>query len=547
MDTITQFLNGFLLALLFIPVFLYAEIHFRFPFLPSRLFKKEPEIVFDMPRRGRLGKSIPLFLFVKDADRFPAFLQKITVEIIPQNGAEIPHFELHLNQRESTAFRSQTFWIKPEYFPASGNYRLKADLLFRNSAGRLKRISQDNYRGIPHPPFAIHIAEEALPAGEGWVWGDLHTHSHYTSDQVEFGAPPLQTVQAARCQGLDFVAVTDHSYDLDDLPYNYLKNDPALSKWHQFQAEMRLTRRQVPEVILLAGEEVSAGNARGKNVHCLILNDPQFHPGSGDSAERLFHRKPDLSIAELLQRKNGAAVAIAAHPFEQPPLSQRLVLNRGIWEKKDISLQDLHALQILNGQVDSAFQQGKSIWISRLLQGVRIGIAAGTDSHGNFNCFRQINIPFWSMKYHHRQLLGSSRTAVFSREPNAAAILESLRNHRTIISTGPFLQIQLKSKSQISVIGDVHPAGESDELWIEGKSLPEFGDWQEIKIFYGIRDQGEEKEFPLPPAAGELNFSRTIKFGQPGADYIRAEGLTKKDQQEFICLTNPIWIKHFAI
>ncbi|MCB0292329.1 MAG: hypothetical protein KDH97_18890, partial [Calditrichaeota bacterium] len=40
-----------LLAALLLLVWGYAEIHYRLPGIPSRLFKKEPEIIFDLPFR----------------------------------------------------------------------------------------------------------------------------------------------------------------------------------------------------------------------------------------------------------------------------------------------------------------------------------------------------------------------------------------------------------------------------------------------------------------------------------------------------------------
>jgi len=92
---------------------------------------------------------------------------------------------------------------------------------------------------------------------------------------------------------------------------------------------------EAENLVLIPGEEVSAGNHRNKNVHCLILNDPQFHPGNGDSAERLMKHKPTTMLTELLEKKAGSALAIAAHPQEVPPLSQRLILGRGVWDEQD--------------------------------------------------------------------------------------------------------------------------------------------------------------------------------------------------------------------
>ena len=78
------FLDGLFSLIIFsvFSVFIgYAETHFRLPGIPSRYFQKAPEIIFDLPYRCVLGKQIPLFLFVKDADQFPIKLCNIEVSI----------------------------------------------------------------------------------------------------------------------------------------------------------------------------------------------------------------------------------------------------------------------------------------------------------------------------------------------------------------------------------------------------------------------------------------------------------------------------------
>ena len=47
---------------------LYAEMHYRWWPLPSRYFRKEPEILADAPRRVEPGQPLPLLLLVKDAN-----------------------------------------------------------------------------------------------------------------------------------------------------------------------------------------------------------------------------------------------------------------------------------------------------------------------------------------------------------------------------------------------------------------------------------------------------------------------------------------------
>jgi hypothetical protein len=279
-------------SLLFLPFIAYAEIHFRFPCLPSRLFRKEPEIIFDLPHRGEQGKEIPLFLLIKDAQRFPVFLASLEVTIVDmkEQRSQVFHFPLDLEITEKFYFK--IIPLAAENFPRPGDYQLTAKLSYKDSEKNNKTIVQDNYNYIPHPPFHIFISPHSLPMLDNWYWGDLHVHSNYTDDQVEFGAPVEVTAAAAQSIGLHFLAITDHSYDLDDDPDNYLINRTDIPKWNSFQQKIKQLQLKQKNLVLIPGEEVSAGNHRKKNVHCLILNDPQFHPGKGDSAERLMKHKP---------------------------------------------------------------------------------------------------------------------------------------------------------------------------------------------------------------------------------------------------------------
>lgn len=216
----------------------YAEIHYRFPFLPSRLFRKQPEIVFDMPFQVLLKEPVPVFLFIKDAHRYPVRLEEVSIRILGPEAAPPIVVRQTINKTVDAPFFSHTIHIPPIHFPQEGDYRIFARARIATGRERRQIILQDNYRGIPAHPFRLTVIPDPLPVFPGWHWGDLHFHSHYTADQVEFGAPVREAVIAAKALGLDFLAVTDHSYDLDDMPDNYLRNDPELTKWRAFWREM---------------------------------------------------------------------------------------------------------------------------------------------------------------------------------------------------------------------------------------------------------------------------------------------------------------------
>jgi hypothetical protein len=536
-----EFLTEWLyFPLLLLPFLAYAEIHFRFPFLPSRLFQKEPEIIFDLPHRGQQGEEIPLILLIKDAHRFPVQIADLQVILTNSKNQESVVLNFPLNIEIKEKFYLKIIPLEPANFPQAGEYQLSAKLNYCDSAKNKRTIVQDNYKSIPHPPFHIFISRDLLPCLDDWYWGDLHVHSNYTDDQVEFGAPIEAAVAAAKSIGLDFIAITDHSYDLDDDPENCLVNRPDIPKWNSFQLEVKRLQSEQKNFVIIPGEEVSAGNHRHKNVHCQILNDPQFHPGNGDSAERLFRHRPTMMLNELLERKASSALSIAAHPREVPPFSQRLILGRGSWDEKDCLNTALDALQILNNGSEKSFYKGLELWKQLLLSGRKIGIVAGNDAHGNFNCFRQIAIPFLKMVYHRKHLFGQARTAVKCKLLNTPSIIEAIRQLRVVISNGPFAIMEVKG-DQPAELGNSIPFNPESRLLIHGKCIPEYGHWKELRICLGNYQQKEERIKTIPITQAKLEIVMEYSLADLAADYIRLEAYSQRNQYKYFCLTNPIW------
>ncbi|MFQ6616900.1 MAG: hypothetical protein ACE5HZ_09095, partial [Fidelibacterota bacterium] len=191
---------------LFIPVFLYAELHYRFPFFPfSRYYRKEPEIIADVPRRIDPGLVLPLLVLVKDAHRFPVHLESITITIRDGEGYTKEYEmvkELDLDQ---------PWWyeiIQLDMKEFSGECWINARFLYRQGT-RKKTCVNHNVPGSGHPPLTVYLSPDPLPGRQsGWHWGDLHCHTWVTEDFVEFGAPLDATREAARAAGLSYLGIT---------------------------------------------------------------------------------------------------------------------------------------------------------------------------------------------------------------------------------------------------------------------------------------------------------------------------------------------------
>ena len=95
-------------------IFLYTEIHHRFKYLGSMYYKKEPEIVIDMPHRVEPNSPIPMLLLIKDANQFPIKLINIHVEITFEDKKIFQNIDLNVTVNER--WWNNTFYIdRPNY------------------------------------------------------------------------------------------------------------------------------------------------------------------------------------------------------------------------------------------------------------------------------------------------------------------------------------------------------------------------------------------------------------------------------------------------
>lgn len=478
----------------FWPIILYAETHYKFKGIPSFLFKQEPEIIADAPFRIEPGQAIPVVVLVKDAHRYPIKLIEVRITLqTAQQSLRQQTFQLN------TPIAAERLWHRLFYLEPlvdiTGDLSIDVELIIE-VAGQIKSYRNDNYHLSSHRPLKTYLASEPLPRERNWYWGDFHYHSHHTADQVEFGAPLEVAVAMAQALGLNFFAVTDHSYDLDDREDSWTDNDARLPKWHRLLTEVAQINQQCRNFVIIPGEEVSAGNRNHRNVHLLVLNNQQFFPGKGDSAERWLRTRPDLSIPQILNQLESGALAIAAHPEMGVPWLQWLLIRRGRWHRSDFAHENLHGYQLWNGEEDHSFQQQPDAWRKLLLTGKKIGLIAGNDAHGNFNRFRQIGFPFFTFAESESQLFGKMRTGVkVAPHFNLPQLIEAVKRCRTVISNGPMVDVQAQSLESHGA-----PAGIGDtirsrhfELFINCQSPAEFGQLQSLVIHCGDLIEKQER------------------------------------------------------
>jgi len=515
-------------------VLTYAEIHYRPRFVPSLIYRKQPEIVFDAPTRVDPGRAIPLFLIIKDADSFPVSLMEVVVHAVYESGAErVARFPFGgLVVREGIWWDS--FNIVPEF---SGMVRLVPYLRFVRE-GRPATVVADNYPGTSKSPLVVQVSTSALPGERGWYHGDIHCHSFHTSDQVEFGAPMEALALAGFSMGLDWVAVTDHSYDLDDTADDYSERDPANGKWRAMRSVAELLQRTFT---VIPGEEVTCRTAEGRNCHMLALDSECFISGSGDGGENGLNTETEYSIGEAVEMcLRCGGVACAAHPLETVPVLERLVLNRGEWTFDDLETPGVSALQIHNGVRDRGFRKGMENWRRLLLSGRKVYAYGGSDAHGDLNRARRLGFPFLSVTETRDHTFGCVRTVVRAGSERKDDICDALRNGHAVVSEGPFVDLPVVSGGMTGGPGDTLPGGDL-KVRVSLYSSPEFGPLGKVTVFAGVRGETSERIL-VSSESFESGFSHSLHldYRRRGAGYIRAECETGTGR---LCFTNPVWME----
>ena len=520
-------------------LFLYTEIHHRFKFLGSKYFKKEPEIVVDIPHRIEPTQDIPILLLIKDSHEFPIILIAIDIKI-SFDEENITH-HIKFNEKLNDRWWYKTIDLnKPQF---SGLVEINTFITY--SVNGIKKTCLNHNLSIRNSlPLHTFLSNDPYPREKHIIYGDLHYHTNVTEDMVEFGAPLESTYLASKALGLDFVCNTDHSYDIDDKIGSWVETDPELIKWNHSQRQInQFNINNSFSNFMIPSEELSLHNLNGYNIHALILNNKAFLPGQGDSAEKPFDFSCDYNTASLASALEDKAICIAAHPCAPVPLVQKIFFKRGKWEFDDLKMDHISGLQLFNGEIDDSFHEGLEMWKKLILSGYKKFIYAGNDAHGNFNKYRQIKIPMISIHEKDSQILGECRTGVFIDKFNGSKIdptISSLKKGRCFITNGPLFYIGANLEKEY-YMGD-RVIGNSMTIGITFSSTEELGNHGTVKVFKGVINDSAETLIEQVEIEGN-HFNYEIKILAEKNMYVRAEFAGKSYRGKRIALTNPIWIK----
>lgn len=511
-------------------------MHHRFKFAGSRYYKQEPEIVVDIPHRVNSANKIPILILVKDSDKFPIHLIKVTINI-----KNIFSQSININKDICTYWWYKTVFVENIN---EGLHQIDVDIFYTVN-GINKKCTNHNLQIKNSLPLHVNITPTLYPRIKNLIYGDLHYHTNITDDMVEFGAPLESTHSALKALELDFVCNTDHSYDCDDKIGSWTETDPNLTKWnHSREVISKINNSDSFENFILPSEELSLHNKDGYIIHALILNNDSFLPGQGDGAEIPFDFTCDFNTETVGQALSKNALCIAAHPSCPVPFLHKIFFNRGKWEFEDLIHEHVSGMQIFNGELDEGFYNGIKQWVKLLLNGFKKYIYAGNDAHGNFNKFRQIRIPMVSISEKDAQILGEHRSGIMLTnkfENKIDDTIFSLKNGHCFVTNGPLLLLNYIEKN-----GSIRMMGETSEcnsgimklIFKTDTSLSEYG---EIRIIHGIINSDESVLETIKINEDELELTLEINISKKS--YYRCEYWGNSYRGKRVAMTNPIWIK----
>jgi hypothetical protein len=468
-------------------LFLYPEIHFRFfRFFPSLLYRRQPEILFDLPRRLDPGENLPILLICNDIDRFPCQLIDIKIVITDTN----KNTNEYTFQPTDIATVTHPFTTRTAVYlvsiPLNGRtgttLYIQAEARVQLFENKIITIINDNLPTSSKVPFVCTVSGYPLPGADRCRYGDMHLHSIFSQSHVEFG-PPLDIIDIfSKAYGLDFIVVTDHSYDLSCRMDNYLEPDKQFRRWNTLKKQV--TENKDIKTTVLLGEEVSCCNSRGKVVHLGAIDIKDFVPGSLDGARKNSNKDSQLTINQTIKeihRQDG--IAFAAHPGSIFGILQRIFLHRGRWEARDIG-DELDGFQSLNGEYDRGWKRAKKLWIDKLQQRFHLPLFAGNDAHGDFNRYRSLSVPFLSISDTYTRYFAQSRTGVYGKISRSSDLIAGLKNGKTFVTTGPYCGLFMPGQENTSLISNNNNnLSDFSTLTVQVISTKEFGEINNVTVY----------------------------------------------------------------
>jgi len=310
----------------------------------------------------------------------------------------------------------------------------------------------------------VETASDAQPYLPGvlsrearWYRGDLHCHSYHSEASGSLG----DLVRAAREQGLEFLAVTEHN---------------TVSHLREF------TRYAPPDLLLIPGEEITTYYG-----HANVWGISGWHDFRARSAEDMQH---------IIDYANERGVLFSInHPKEKGPP----------WRFGEVS--GYNCIEAWQAYWFVSNYQSLSFWDERLRRGMRVTAVGGSDCHIRAAGEEPSSVP-----------LGTPTTWVYSPELSVEGILGGIRAGHVFVNSGsddaPRVYLEAAYGNHRAMAGDelVVPVRAEATVSIEVVG----GDGMMLRL---ISAQGEAGMAQI--SGDEFRYEHTMAV--KGADYLRAE------------------------
>lgn len=264
----------------------------------------------------------------------------------------------------------------------------------------------------PQPERQPYHAADALSAQARWYAGDFHVHSRESGD----ARPPLDEIASyARGHGLDFVVLTDHNTTstLDFL----------------VDAQSRF-----PDLLLVPGVEYTTYAGHANALGATRYVPPRVGEGiSLKEAVETFHRQGALFSINHPVYDVGDLCIGCAWQLDVPPGGVDAVeVANPEWEK-----------------LGRFFTEGAiGYWDWLLSQGHHAAALGGSDDHR-----AGVDLDF------KQSAIGNPATLVYARELSVAALLEGIRDSRTVVKLQGPEDPMVELTSSVAPTGDTVLAG----------------------------------------------------------------------------------------
>lgn len=360
-------------------------------------------------------------------------------------------------------------------------------------------IGVPNIRPDSHDAYAVRVTlhdtdmpqrSRVIRQGAGWYAGDLHAHSAHSDASVEslggtrVGSPPHLTFEAARAIGLDFVTLSDHN---------------TVAHW----VDVDRLQPYYDTMLLLHGREVTT--YRG---HANTIGESRFTDFRLPS--------PEASPAPILREIAGTGAFVSINHPIRPDDETCMGCGWNLTDQETVGA--ALGVEVVNGPLRSADQNGWAAWAAWLNRGLRLTAVGGSDEH----------TPDEVEDY----ALGTPTTVVWARELSEPAIVEGLKSGRVYIRTqgpgGPTLEFEAEAGGTKYRMGEVVPHSSTVGLRLRavvGRADGQTLDW--------IRNGTVEASEPIGPAPNIRHVE-----ARPG-DWF---SLVVRDGHDTTVISNPIYV-----